>query len=202
METGTEHGLAAAIGGRVKERRQRRGWTLDELADASGVSRRTLVNVEQGSANPSVGTLLRISGALGVSLPALVEPPADEPVRTVRNGDGAVLWEGDAGGRGTLLVATAGPEVVELWDWTLGVGDRHDSHPHPAGTREVIRVWAGTVEVTVGAGSVRLHAGDAATFSADVAHAYANGASDEARFSLVVYEPTAGATSRVGRDRG
>ena len=39
------------------------------------------VSVEQGAVNPSVGTLLRLSAALGVGLPALVEPPkaADFP---------------------------------------------------------------------------------------------------------------------------
>ena len=35
-----------------------------------------VVNVEQGTANPSVGTLLRISDALGIGLPALVRTPA------------------------------------------------------------------------------------------------------------------------------
>ena len=66
--------LALAIGARVKQERQSRGWTLDQLAESAGVSRRMVVNVEQGAANPSVGTLLRISDALGVGLPALVEP--------------------------------------------------------------------------------------------------------------------------------
>jgi transcriptional regulator with XRE-family HTH domain len=51
--------LASAIGVRVKHERQARRWTLDRLADAAGVSRRMVVNVEQGVANPSVGTLLR-----------------------------------------------------------------------------------------------------------------------------------------------
>ena len=55
--------------------RQSRRWTLDQLAGAAGVSRRMVVNVEQGAANPSVGTLLRISDALGVGLPSLVEHP-------------------------------------------------------------------------------------------------------------------------------
>ena len=68
--------LASAIGVRVKQERQARRWTLDQLAEAAGVSRRMVINVEQGAANPSVGTLLRISDALGVGLPALVEPPA------------------------------------------------------------------------------------------------------------------------------
>ena len=43
-----------------------------------------VVNVEQGAANPSVGTLLRISDALGVGLPALVEPPPPKPVKVTR----------------------------------------------------------------------------------------------------------------------
>lgn len=66
--------LAEAIGLRVKHERQSRHWTLDQLAEVAGVSRRMLINVEHGAANPSVATLLRISDALGVGLPALVEP--------------------------------------------------------------------------------------------------------------------------------
>jgi len=68
--------LASAIADRVRRARQARGWTLDRLAEAAGVSRRMLVTVEQGAANPTVGTLQKLGNALGVGLPALVEPPA------------------------------------------------------------------------------------------------------------------------------
>jgi hypothetical protein len=34
-----------------------------------------VVDVEQGAANPSVGTRLKISDALGIGLPALVQVP-------------------------------------------------------------------------------------------------------------------------------
>src|SRR3954454_20531431 len=98
--------LASAIGARVRQERQARHWTLDQLADAAGVSRRMLVNVEQGVTNPSVGTLLRISDALGVGLPALVELPTPEPLRVTRSGEGAALWSGDSGGRGLLVAGT------------------------------------------------------------------------------------------------
>ncbi|WP_026543094.1 helix-turn-helix domain-containing protein [Paenarthrobacter nicotinovorans] len=63
--------LSLAIGARVKQERQTRGWTLDQLAEAAGVSRRMIINVEQGAANPSVGTLLRTSVSLNL-VPALV----------------------------------------------------------------------------------------------------------------------------------
>src|SRR5881628_1096957 len=119
--------LAAAIGARVRAERQARQWTLDRLAEAAGVSRRMVVNVEQGAANPSVGTLLRISDALGIGLPALVESAPPREVRVTRQGAGAVLWTGQFGGRGVLVSGTEPPDVVELWDWTLGPGDRHVS---------------------------------------------------------------------------
>jgi transcriptional regulator with XRE-family HTH domain len=184
--------LAAAIGGRVRQERQSRRWTLDQLADAAGVSRRMVINVEQGAANPSVGTLLRISGALGVGLPALVERPSPRPVKITRHGDGAVLWSSESGGRGVLVAGTDPPDVVELWDWTLAPGDQHGSEAHATGTRELIQVREGTITVEVAGGQFTLDAGDAAAFPSDAAHGYANPGTRPARFSMAVFEPGVG----------
>lgn len=186
----------------MKQERQSRRWTLDQLAAAAGVSRRMLINVEQGVANPSVGTLLRLSDALGVGLPALVETPARTPVRVVRSGDGAALWTSAAGGRGLLVAGTEPPDVVELWDWTLAPGDRYVSEPHAAGTRELAHVLEGTLEITVADHGVSLDIGDAITFFGDVAHVYANAGSTLARFSLAVFEPGVGAGHRTERGDG
>jgi transcriptional regulator with XRE-family HTH domain len=187
--------LAVAIGARVRQERQERHWTLDRLAAAAGVSRRMLVNVEQGSANPSVGTLLRLGDALGVGLPALVETRQPKPVKITRRGEGAVLWSSDSGGRGVLVAGTQPPDVLELWDWTLAPGDHHDSEAHASGTRELLHVQQGTVTLGVGEQSVTLRAGDAVSFPGDVAHSYANPGAEAARFSLAVFEPGVGAGS-------
>ena len=184
--------LAAAIGARVKQQRQARRWTLDQLAEAAGVSRRMLVNVEQGATNPSVGTLLRISDALGVALPALVEMPQPEAVKLTRHGEGAVLWTGNSGGRGLLVAGAAPPDVVELWDWTLGPGDRHASEAHTRGTKELLQVQQGAMTVEVAEQSISLDTGDALSFPGDVAHVYANPGTEPARFSLTVFEPGVG----------
>jgi transcriptional regulator with XRE-family HTH domain len=188
--------LALAIGVRVKQQRQARRWTLDQLAEAAGVSRRMVVNVEQGAANPSVGTLLRISDALGVGLPALVEAPQPKPVKVTRRGDGAVLWSGEAGGRGMLVAGTEPPDVVELWDWTLGPGDQHVSEAHAPGTKELVQVQEGAITVEIADQAVTLETGDALAFPGDVAHSYANPGTHPARFSLAVFEPGVGAGSR------
>lgn len=197
------HELSAAIGARVRSERQARAWTLDHLAKVAGVSRRMIINVEQGSANPSVTTLLRISDALGIGLQSLVDVPQAKPVKVVRSGDGAALWTGPGGGRGVLLAGTAPPDVLELWDWTLAVGDRHDSEAHVRGTKEILQVREGTVTVVVADQVEVLEVGDAISFASDVPHSYANDGAAAARFSLTVFEPGVGAgttTSEASHD--
>jgi transcriptional regulator with XRE-family HTH domain len=194
--------VAGAIGSRVRTARTGRGWTLDQLAETAGISRRAVVNVEQGSANPSVGTLLRISDALGVGLPALVEAPEPQGVRVTRRGEGAVLWTGPSGGRGVLVAGTRPPDVVELWDWTLAPGEEHVSEAHARGTRELLQVQEGRVDVHVGGRTVILAAGDAVGFAGDVEHGYAHVEGVPARFTLSVFEPGVVPASHTGGAHG
>ena len=119
-----------------------------------------VVSVEQGAVNPSVGTLLRLSDALGVGLPALVAPPEPKSVTITRSGAGAQLWSGAAGGRGVLVAGTTPPDIVELWDWSLGPGDRHISEAHAAGTQELVHVLAGRISLEVDDQTIDLDTGD------------------------------------------
>lgn len=189
--------LAHEIGVRIKQERSSRRWTLDHLAEVAGVSRRMLVKVEQGSVNPSIGTLLRLSDALGIGLPTLVEPPMSRAAKLVRRGEGTRLWSGDHGGSGVLVAGTQPPDVVELWDWTLNPGERHASEAHAAGTCELLHVQTGSILVTVADDVYELHVGDALTFHGDVNHSYDNPNQEPVRFSLTVFEPGVGAAPRT-----
>src|SRR5919199_6766926 len=161
------------IGDRVRRHRTARGWTLDELADRSGVSRRMVITIEHGEGNPSIATLLRISDALGVGLPALVDVERPRAVTVTAAGQAPVLWRGPHGGQGVLVAGTEPPDVVELWDWTLQPGEEHATEAHSAGTRELLLVLDGEVELRVGERTERLGVGDSATFAGDVPHGYA-----------------------------
>lgn len=187
--------LSAAVGARVRAERKARAWTLDHLAETSGVSRRMLINVEQGTANPSVTTLLRLSDALGIGLPALVDIPQTKPVKVVRSGDAPTLWTGERGGQGVLLAGTAPPDVLELWDWRLAAGDRHDSEAHVRGTKEIIQVREGTVTVEVDGQVEVLEVDDTISFAGDIAHSYVNSGTNPARFVLTVFEPGVGTSN-------
>jgi quercetin dioxygenase-like cupin family protein len=152
-----------------------------------------LVSIEQGAANPSITTLLRISDALGIGLPALVDMDRSPGLRVTRAGAAPVLWRGKAGGQAVLVAGTEPPDVTELWDWTLGPGESHASEAHAAGTRELLFVLDGQVEVRVGEAAEALATGDSASFAGDLAHEYVNGSSARAaRFALTVFEPAVG----------
>ena len=185
--------ISRTIGRRVRASRSELGWTLDQLATRSGVSRRMLVNVEQGVTNPSIATLLRLSDALGIGLPALVDTADDGAASVVvhREGEIAPMWTSPRGGSAVMVAGTAPPDVSELWDWRLAPSDTHRSAAHRAGTRELMHVLTGTVVLVVGATEHRLKPGDSASFDGGIAHSYANPSSSRAaRFSLAVYEPS------------
>jgi transcriptional regulator with XRE-family HTH domain len=185
-----EPSLVSLIGGRVRARRQARGWTLDQLAERSGVSRRMLVNVEQGQSNASIATLLRLSEALGIGLPSLVAPGDDtRRCEVTRAGSRPALWSGAHGGTARLATGITAPDTVELWDWTLGPGDAHASEPHVAGTKELLAVIDGVVRLSVAGEQVELMPGDAVSFAGDAAHGYRNDGPTMARFALTVFEP-------------
>lgn len=188
--------LARLIGERVRHERQARQWTLDQLAEVADVSRRMLINIEQGAANPSIGILLKLGDSLGVGLSALVESPGPTAVKLTRSGTGPVLWSSEAGGRAVLVASTEPPDVVELWDWTLAPGDRYTSDAHAGGTRELLHVLKGRVAVEVAEQVHTLRTGDALSFRGDAPHAYSSPAASSARFSLSVFEPAVGAALR------
>jgi transcriptional regulator with XRE-family HTH domain len=194
--TGANVSLMSVIGERVRARRHARRWTLDQLAERSGVSRRMLVNVEQGTTNASIATLLRLGEALGIGLPTLVSPSDGAAVAVHRAGSRPPLWQGEHGGQGFLAAGVTAPETVELWDWTLGPGDVHASEPHTPGTRELLAVIEGTVILSVGGNDVVLEAGDSASFHGDEVHGYRNDGTSMARFALTVFEPARPAEAR------
>ena len=183
------------IGVRIRHHRTARGWTLDDLADRSGVSRRMLITIEHGEGNPSIATLLRISDALGIGLPVLVDVERPSALSLTAAGQAPVLWRGPLGGQGLLVAGTEPPDVVELWHWTLQPGEAHATEPHSAGTRELLLVLEGEVELRVGERTERLGVGDSASFAGDVPHGYA-AAGTTARFALTVFQHRVGGGGR------
>lgn len=176
----------AAIARNLRTERALRSWTLDELAARAHVSKGMLIAVEQARTNPSISTLCRISDAFGITLARLVEVAEPPVVRIVRRSAVVPLWQGDAGGTGELRYGADDPDHLELWHWEMAPGEVFDGDPHPAGTRELLSVEAGTLTLVVDDDEHRIGVGESVAFRADRAHGYANRGRGALRFIMVV----------------
>lgn len=67
-----------SIGGRLKKRRHRMGFSLRELARRTDLTASFLSQVERGQANASLDSLRRIAEALNVSMLYFLSEPAEE----------------------------------------------------------------------------------------------------------------------------
>jgi transcriptional regulator with XRE-family HTH domain len=76
--------ISAAFGTAIRERRTASELTQDELALATGVGRRFLIDLESGKASCHLGRSLLVADALGLRLVDLIReaqaqtPPTDE----------------------------------------------------------------------------------------------------------------------------
>ena len=124
-----EDEMAAMVAGRIAILRKSRGYTFDELAKRARVSKGTLVQIEQGDANPSISTLCRLASALGASVADLVstKDKAQSAVVVAGAEQARSLWAGPNGGSGVLLAGTTGPDMLELWNGSCG--DENASRP-------------------------------------------------------------------------
>lgn len=183
--------LAGTIAERVLAERTRQGFTLDELAARSEVSKGMLVQIEKARTNPSIGTLCRVADALGVSVANLVDF-SGEPAVTVHPPErAATLWTGERPGSSAVLFAGAdGPNWLELWEWRLARGEEHAAEGHSLGTVELLHVYDGTLTLVVGDDEVEVPPGHTATFHAERDHVYANRGRAGVRFAMVVTGPS------------
>src|SRR6516225_7401450 len=178
--------ISRHLGGRVKNLRSTRGWSLEALAAASGVSRSMLSQIEREQANPTLAVTLRIAQAFGMTLGDLVQvPDATSAITVIRADDRAYHYRSDRHCRIRTLSPLNLEKDVEFYEVQLQPGGALRSAPHYQGTREFLTVETGQVRVESGTDSELIGKGDSVSYRADVPHAIINTGPKEAVLFLV-----------------
>jgi rhodanese-related sulfurtransferase/transcriptional regulator with XRE-family HTH domain len=184
--------LDAVVGANLKELRTKRGYSLDLLAGASGVSRQMLGQIELGHAVASLGTLWKIASALEVPFATLMARPSHGELRIFRSAVAKRIagTDGRFTSRALFVPEDTGGafEFYELW---LAGHAREDAEAHLRGTRENLVVTSGRLVLEIGKERHELGKGDAIAFTADVPHSYVNPATEECWMNLVMTYPGA-----------
>jgi transcriptional regulator with XRE-family HTH domain len=176
------------LGRRVKKLRSDRGWSLEDLANTSGVSRSMLSEIEREKANPTLTVTFRIARAFGLTLQELIgsaEASASK-IQVIRATDRAQVFRSDKQCEIRTLSPLNLEKDVEFYEVSLRPGGALRSQPHFEGTREFLTVEEGRVRIESDQDSDELAKGDSGTYRADVAHAIVNTGKGSALVFLVV----------------
>lgn len=170
--------LDSLIAARIRQEREARGWTIVDLAAASGVSRAMISKVERAESSPTAALLGRLSGAFHLTVSALLaraEAGAGPP-RIARAG-GQPRWRDPATGyrRRALSPPGAEPELVEV-DLPPGARVAYTAASFAFLRGQVAWVLSGRLVIEEGTGESHLEAGDCLAFDLDApkGHAFRN----------------------------
>jgi transcriptional regulator with XRE-family HTH domain len=83
IDTDEEHRLAVAIGDELRGLRNKRKMSQDQLAETSGVGKRTIIRIEAGEKAPDMGQLYRLCKALRVRPSVVLDAAEEEAVADI-----------------------------------------------------------------------------------------------------------------------
>jgi len=184
----SENSISQEFGRRVAVMRRTHKITLDQLADRSGVSRSMLSQIERGKANPTLAVAARIADAFGLSIVHLIEEELRPSlIEVVDAEDEQAIFSERNGCRLRTLTPLHMEKNIEFYELTFAAGGELDSDAHFAGTREMLTVASGAVELSVGAEpALSLETGDTAHYPADRKHRIVNPTKSDTVCYLVV----------------
>jgi transcriptional regulator with XRE-family HTH domain len=179
------------IARRVRELRAGLGLSLEALATRSGVSRSMISVIERGESSATAVVLEKLASGLGVALASLFDAPAAQAGPVARRADQPV-WKDPASGyvrRNVSPSGVAAPfQIVEV-EFPPGARVAFESGARSHGVQQQVWVLDGRIDVTVGAQTHRLDAGDCLAHALDGATAFANPTRQAARYAVVLTTP-------------
>jgi hypothetical protein len=157
---------------RIKASRISKGYTLDRVAEISGLGKGLLSKVENFRVTPSLPTLAKLCEALGMSLSELFEGLDEKPKLSITRKAGRKVIERDRDQSDINYQALAhGRPDRNMDPFVLEVpagGGRREAMPHEG--EEFLIVLEGKISFEYNGEVHLLNEGDSAYFDAEVDH--------------------------------
>lgn len=156
------------LGQRLRALRDERGWTLDALAQRSGVGRATISLIERGESSPTAVVLDRLATALGVALAALFESARVDPAASpLAPREAQSLWTDPGTGYTRRQLSASVPSPLQLVEVQFPAGQRlaYDTAEREADIYQQIWLLEGRMHISLGAEPWVLQPGDCLSMS-------------------------------------
>jgi transcriptional regulator with XRE-family HTH domain len=176
---------------RVRDLRSAQGYSLDALAERSGVSRSNISLIERGQSSPTAVVLDKLATGLGVTVASLFEVDNARAVAEasplVRVADQPV-WTDPASGYVRRNVSPPAPSPIQLVDVVFPAGQRvaYETAAREGEVHQQVWLIEGAMEITVGDVPWRLEPGDCLAMRLNQPIAYRNPTRKPARYLVAL----------------
>lgn len=183
------------VGAKIKNLRELRGVSLDELSQRCCMTVEQISKIEEGQVTTSLTPLLKIARGLGVRLGTFLDDSTlTGPVVTKRHAEGieAVRFAGDCDRQGLAFHALAAnkrdrsmePFLIDVYQ---PENDSYELSSHEG--EEFIYVLEGELEIIYGRETYRLAAGESIYYDSIVPHHVHAAGKKDAKILAVVHTP-------------
>ncbi len=179
--------LDRLIARQLKSLRAERGWSLDELARRSDVSRATLSRLENAEVSPTASALGKLCAAYGLTMSRLMRLVEDDFAPLIRRDAQAVWTDPTVGFRRRSVSPPARTLAGEALECELGPGARiaYDRPPRP-GLEHHLLLIEGDLAVSVEGHTYELRPGDCLRYQLHGPSAFATTDQCGARYILFI----------------
>lgn len=180
----------AALGGALRRARKAHGFSLEQVAQETAISRSLLSLIETGRSDITIGRLSRLARLYDVKLSDLLPEPRNGDPIVVRSDDRRAIHYASEGIDVEILVPEGVHGIQALLATLAPLAAMRDyiQQPH----EQFVHVLDGRIRTEFGDGSsIELGTGDSATFSSgELGHRHANLSREIARMLTVIRRPS------------
>lgn len=179
------------IGGKVKTLRQKRGITLKELADITGLSISFLSRLENDKTEATLNDLRKLADALETSIINFFPDDLNEDIRVVRSNQRRKIMQPAIKGKPSTLEFLLWGSKIQMEPTLMIIPSGSDSGNYAEHMgEEFLHVLEGDIKVFCGEAVYELHAGDTIGFPAKLPHRWENTGTEQAKVIVASSLPT------------
>jgi transcriptional regulator with XRE-family HTH domain len=184
------HAVARRIARRLSRLRAERGWSLDVVADRTGISRATLSRLERAELSPTAAMLGRLCTAYGWTLSRLMADAETRPSHVVRAAEQAIWKDPESGYRRRAVSPPASGLRGELVEVHIPAGSSVAFDASPvAGLEHHLWMLEGALALEVDGALHRLRPGDCLRYVLTGSTRFHSTGTREARYLVAIVHP-------------
>lgn len=175
--------IGEIIAHNLKKLREERHLSQGQLAEMAGISKVVISQIEKGTANPTINTIWKLTGALYLPYTSLLEMESGETIH-IKKADITELVEDQ------YHIFSYYPKNekrnFEIYQIEMEAGCHHSSIGHSSNSYEYIMIYEGKIKLCIEGHEYVLEKDDALYFDASKPHQYINDTNMTAKMTLII----------------